>query len=159
MKTSTAATNAAAVMEPCPSPSSHQQVRRWLEDFAARVRAADYDGGRAMLADDVVGFGTFARMLVGLDALVAGQWKQIWGCTRNFRFLLDEAHVVVCDELAWIATPWHSQGRDEHGGWFDRHGRCTLILRRADHGKWLCCHSHYSRLPTPKPTANGATPA
>jgi ketosteroid isomerase-like protein len=132
-------------------------VHRWLDDFAAAVRAVDYDAGRALFDPAVVAFGTFARMEIGRDNLVDGQWRKIWGCTRGFRFVLDQAHVNVEGDIAWVAAPWHSQGRDESGQWFDRHGRTTLILSRRD-GKWLCVHSHYSRIPEPK--SNGtATPA
>jgi ketosteroid isomerase-like protein len=147
----------AASATPSINPA-HAEVRRWLEDFAACVRTVDYDRGRAMFAEEVVGFGTFARMLVGRENLIAGQWKNIWGCTRGFRFIMDEAHVDATGEMAWVATPWHSEGRDEAGQWFDRHGRCTLILKKAA-GKWLCVHSHYSRLPVTKKVDGVATPA
>ena len=85
--TMTAATRV-AVASPSINPA-HAEVRRWLEEFAASVRAVDYDRGRAMFAEEVVGFGTFARMLVGRENLIAGQWKNIWGCTRGFRFVRD----------------------------------------------------------------------
>ena len=132
----------------------------WLETFAACVRGVDYDGARVMFDLDVVGFGTFAGMLIGRENLIEGQWKNIWGCTRGFRFLLDDAHAQVSGdgEMAFIATPWVSQGRDAAGQWFDRHGRCTLVLRKTgDH--WRCVHSHYSRVPRPENVGGGATPA
>jgi ketosteroid isomerase-like protein len=153
------ATSADPTTSPNVSRFVELEVRRWLDRFAAAVRAVDYDSARAMFDEDVVGFGTFARMLVGRENLIAGQWKNIWGCTRGFRFLMDEAHISVSGELAWVATPWISQGRDEHGKWFDRHGRSTLILRQRGDGKWLCVHSHYSRQPTPNRAAGDATPA
>jgi ketosteroid isomerase-like protein len=137
-----------------------EDVREWLETFAACVRDVDYDRARAMFDVDVVGFGTFAGMLVGRENLIAGQWKNIWGCTRGFRFLLDAAHVDVSGDgaMAFVATPWHSQGRDPAGHWFDRLGRCTLVLRKTGGGDWLCVHSHYSRQPTPAIVGGGATP-
>ena len=135
----------------------HASIHAWLEDFAAAVRGVDYDAGRELFDPDAVGFGTFARMAVGREKLIEAQWRKIWGCTRGFRFLSDEAVIQVEGNTAWIAAPWHSEGRDEHGRWFDRHGRTTLILRRRD-GRWFCVHSHYSRVPTPN--INGAaTPA
>jgi ketosteroid isomerase-like protein len=154
------------LMTPTPSPiapstprlSPQEEVLRWLEDFAGCVRAVDYDRAREMFDVDVVGFGTFARMLIGRENLANGQWRNIWGCTRGFRFKLDEARVETIGEMAWIASPWHSEGRDEEGNWFDRHGRCTLILRRRG-GRWLCVHSHHSRRPEPSSAAGGATPA
>ena len=132
-------------------------VRTWLDAFSAAVRAVDFEAARALFDADVVSFGTFARKVVGIDKLVDGQWKVIWGCTRNFRFLMDEAYIEINGEVngeasgsfAWIATPWMSQGRDERGTWYDRAGRCTLVLRRVD-GPWRCVHSHFSREPAPK---------
>jgi ketosteroid isomerase-like protein len=123
-------------------------VRRWLEDFSAAVRAVDYDRGRTMFAPEVVGFGTYASMLVGLDRLVAGQWQHIWGVTRGFTFRLDEAHGGVSGGLAWVAVPWDSQGRNAAGAWYDRPGRATFVLTRRD-GVWLALHSHLSLYPTP----------
>ncbi len=136
---------------------SQQQLRDWLERFAECVRAVDYESAAGMFDEDVVSFGTFARMLIGRDELVEGQWKNIWACTRSFGFLLDEAHIEVSGELAWIAVPWTSQGRDEHGRWYDRPGRCTLVLRRRAQ-RWLCVHSHHSRQPAPRKLGQ-ATPA
>ena len=163
MSTATATATRPSVMR----PTAADEIRRWLETFAACVRDVDYDRARDMFDPGVVGFGTFASMLVGREELIDGQWRNIWGCTRGFRFVLEQAHVEVsgAGEMAFVATPWHSQGRDAAGNWFDRLGRCTLVLRRhggagADGaGAWRCVHSHYSRQPEPKITAGGATPA
>lgn len=125
------------------------EIRRWLEDFSAAVRAVDYERGRAMFAPDVVGFGTYAGMLTGLDRLVAGQWRNIWGVTRGFTFRLDEMHCGVSGDQAWVAVPWDSQGQTAEGTWFDRPGRATIILERRD-GRWLAIHTHFSLYP---PTA------
>lgn len=146
------------VRRPCGTPNSRMEIRQWLEDFADCVRRADYDRAGEMFDEQVVGFGTYARMLIGRDALIEGQWKKIWGCTKGFHFLLDEAHLDIKDTVAWVASPWVSQGRDGDGRWYDRHGRCTLILTKAG-GKWLCIHSHYSRQPVPKKCDGLATPA
>ena len=148
-------------MKTAAAPSIHPSdsdpgPRAWLERFAAAVRGMDYQTGREMFDDNVVAFGTLARMVSGLDPLIEQQWQKIWGCTRGFHFLLDEAHIQTDGDVTWIATPWQSQGRDDTGHWFDRRGRCTLILHRKG-GRWLCVHSHYSREPIPKTT--GGTPA
>jgi ketosteroid isomerase-like protein len=131
---------------------THEQdaaaIRRWLEDFSAAVRAVDYERGMTMFAAEVVGFGTYASMLEGLDNLVAGQWKNIWGVTRGFAFRLDDLHCGVSGNLAWVAVPWDSQGQTAAGEWYDRPGRATLILARRD-GRWLCTHSHLSLYPRP----------
>ncbi|MEA2709340.1 MAG: hypothetical protein QOF78_1941, partial [Phycisphaerales bacterium] len=114
-----------------PSKSALVEIRHWLEAFAECVRAVDYDRARDMFADNVVGFGTFATMVVGRDRLIDGQWRNIWGCTRGFKFLLDAAHIETsaAGDMAFVAAPWISQGRDTTGKWFDRPGRSTLVLR------------------------------
>lgn len=127
-------------------PTDEQQIREWLESFASAVRDVDYERGRTMVAEDVVGFGTYASMLEGLENLVEGQWKNIWGVTRGFRFRLDEAHIGVSGDLAWVATPWDSQGQHADGTWFDRPGRATIILVQRN-GQWLAKHTHLSLYP------------
>ena len=124
------------------------EIRRWLEEFSAAVRAVDYDRGATMFAPEVIGFGTFAGMLVGHDNLIAGQWKNIWGVTRGFTFRLDDLHGGVDGDLAWVAVPWDSQGRRASGEWYDRPGRATFVLARRE-GRWLALHSHLSLYPTP----------
>jgi len=138
------------------------EIRDWLETFAQCVRDVDFDRARPLFDLDVVGFGTYAAMLTGREALIDGQWRNIWGCTRGFHFLLEAAHIDVSSagDMAFVATPWISQGRDASGNWYDRLGRCTLVLRkRPRDGAWLCIHSHYSRQPTPDNVAPGVTPA
>ena len=144
--------------------SAPPDIRRWLETFAQCVRDVDYNRARGLFDPDVVGFGTFAGMLVGRENLIDGQWRNIWACTRGFHFLLDAAHVDVSSDgdMAFVASPWISQGRDAAGHWYDRLGRCTLVLRKRDGGSgggWLCVHSHYSRQPNPEKVGGGATPA
>ena len=126
------------------------EIRQWLEDFSAAVRAVDYERGMTMFAPEVVGFGTYASMLVGLDTLVAGQWKNIWGVTRGFAFRLDELHCGVSGDQAWVAAPWTSQGKDATGAWYDRPGRATVIFVRRE-GAWRALHSHFSLRPGTPP--------
>ncbi|HET7036348.1 MAG TPA: nuclear transport factor 2 family protein [Thermomicrobiaceae bacterium] len=121
-------------------------IRDWLEEFAAAVRAVDYDTGRTMFAPEAVGFGTFAGVVRGQPKLEAQQWRNIWGVTRGFTFRLDELSGGVAGELAWVALPWDSEGRDASGAWYARPGRATLILERRD-GHWLAVHSHFSLYP------------
>ena len=124
------------------------EIRRWLEEFSAAVRAVDYDRGATMFAPEVIGFGTFAGMLVGRDNLIAGQWRNIWGVTRGFTFRLDDLHGGIEGDLAWVAVPWDSQGQRADGAWYDRPGRATFVLTRRE-GRWLAIHSHLSLYPTP----------
>jgi ketosteroid isomerase-like protein len=124
------------------------QIKAWLDEFAAAVRAVDYDHGQTMFAPDVVGFGTYAGMLTGLDALVAGQWRNIWGVTRGFTFRLDQLQAGISGDQAWVAVPWDSEGRRGQGEWFARPGRATIILERRE-GRWLARHTHFSLYPQP----------
>jgi ketosteroid isomerase-like protein len=119
------------------------EIRRWLEDFSAAVRAKDYACGRKLFADEVVAFGTRATMVFDLDSLTREQWRPIWGVTRGFRFNLEQARIDIEQEIAWIAAPWASQGGNDSQGWYDRSGRATYILRRRE-GRWLAVHSHHS---------------
>ena len=121
-------------------------IRVWLAEFAAAVRAVDYDKGRTMFAPEAVGFGTYAGVVRGQPNLEAQQWRNIWGVTRGFTFRLDELSGGVSGELAWVAVPWDSEGRAASGEWYDRPGRATLILERRD-GRWLAVHSHFSLYP------------
>lgn len=123
-----------------------QAIRQWLEEFSAAVRAVDYERGKTMFAQEVVGFGTYAGMLEGLDNLAAGQWQNIWGVTRGFTFRLDDLRWGVSGDQAWVAVPWDSQGREPDGSWFDRPGRATIVLERRD-GRWLAIHTHFSLYP------------
>jgi ketosteroid isomerase-like protein len=123
-----------------------REIRDWLERFAEAVRAVDYERGKTMFAPEVVGFGTYASMLVGLENLVAGQWTNIWGVTRGFTFRLDEMHCGISGDQAWVAAPWDSEGQNEDGTWYDRPGRATIILERRD-GVWLAVHTHLSLYP------------
>ena len=126
--------------------NDEREIRQWLEEFADAVRDVDYELGKTMFGADVVGFGTYASMLVGLEALVEGQWKNIWGVTRGFRFRLDEMHFGVVNDDAWVAVPWDSEGQNPDGSWYERPGRATIILERRD-GRWVAIHTHLSLYP------------
>jgi ketosteroid isomerase-like protein len=126
--------------------SKEREIREWLEQFAEAVRDVDYERGKTMFSPDVVGFGTYASMLVGLEALAEGQWTNIWGVTRGFRFRMDEMHFGVVNDDAWVAVPWDSEGQNADGTWYDRPGRATIILERRD-GRWLAVHTHLSLYP------------
>jgi ketosteroid isomerase-like protein len=122
------------------------EVELWLERFAACVRARDYDAGRELFADDVVGFGTYTPYAEGLDELVENQWKPVWSATRDFHFDLAGARVEIRGELAWVATEWSSTGIGPTGQTFERRGRVTIVLRRDPAG-WRAVHTHLSHNP------------
>lgn len=122
------------------------ELRQWLEAFAARVRARDFDGARPMIAEDVVSFGTKAAMVAGRDNLIAEQWRHIWPTIEGFRFDLDTLHWRRTDDLAWAALTWTSQGFRPDGTPFLRPGRATFAFARRD-GQWLATHTHFSLFP------------
>ncbi len=121
-------------------------IRRWLDDFAAAVRARDFSAGRALFADNVCAFGTRATRITGLDDLEADQWRPIWNSTRGYHFDYDDASIEVSGDIAWVAIRWHSQGKDSRGDWYDRFGRATYILRKIQ-GRWVATHTHHSLNP------------
>jgi len=126
------------------------EVRQWLEDFSAAVRAVDYAAGEKMFAPDVVGFGTVGVMLKGLQTLINSQWKHVWGVTSGFHFHMDHLTCSGAGDVAWAAVPWTSWGRTRDGQGFVRHGRGTYILHRRN-GKWLAVHTHHSLDPSGTP--------
>jgi ketosteroid isomerase-like protein len=123
-------------------------VERWLEEFAAAVRAADYARGAALFEKDALGFGTVAARAEGLEDLVRSQWRQVWDSTEGFAFDLAGARIEVKGDLAWVAAGWSSTGLDPSGAPFPRVGRATLVLRRHGEG-WRAAHSHFSLRPGP----------
>ncbi|HLE26999.1 MAG TPA: nuclear transport factor 2 family protein [Anaerolineales bacterium] len=125
---------------------TEQAIRAWLTELQACVRAVDYDRAQKIFAPDVVGFGTYASMAQGLEALRAEQWSNIWPTIREFTFRLDELHWGGEGDLAWAACPWDSIGFHAGGTAFARPGRVTVILERRD-GAWLAVHTHFSLYP------------
>jgi ketosteroid isomerase-like protein len=125
---------------------SESIVREWLVEFAEAIRTRDFKRGRALFADDVVGFGTVASRCDGLVELESRQWRHVWGVTSDFEFDLDHAVGYACGELATAACSWQSYGLREDGSKFLRRGRCTFIFTiRSD--KCLAVHSHFSMVP------------
>lgn len=135
----------AAIIGPSQSASPEVQlaVCQWLEDFAAAVRAVDYQRARQLFAHDVYAFGSRADVVEGIDDLMARQWQRIWPHTRGYHFDLAQVHCGGEENLAWAAVPWQSQGDCGDGTWFHRQGRATFILRHYPDG-WRAVHSHHS---------------
>lgn len=121
-------------------------LRGWLRDFSACVHAVDFEGGRAMCAPDLVAFGTVAEFVVGLDRVMAEQWRRVWPNIREFTILADRALGGITGDHAWVAAPWDSRGVRADGSTFPRPGRLTIILERR-HGRWLATHTHFSLSP------------
>jgi ketosteroid isomerase-like protein len=125
-------------------------AKDWLAEMEDCVRTLGYERCRAIFAEDVVGFGTKATLVVGLDALEREQWRQIWGTIRGFTFSLEHLHVrSYGNEGIWLACPWMSEWQPAGGAWLKRPGRITAVLeRRGD--RWLAVHTHHSLAPKPE---------
>jgi ketosteroid isomerase-like protein len=133
------------------SPTVHEEVTGWFRHLERCVRAVDFEGARPIFVDEAVGFGTFGAMLDGLDALVAGQWQQIWPNIEGFTFDLETLRFGTGGGLVWAICRWDSIGRDASGATFDRPGRATVILERRD-GALKALHTHFSLVPRPAST-------
>ncbi len=123
-------------------------LRDWLRALESRVRAVDFDGGRALCSRDLVAFGTVAELVRGLDRVVVEQWQRVWPNIRDFTIRADEAVGGIRDDQAWVAAPWDSVGVRADGSTFRRPGRLTIAFARSD-GQWLATHTHFSLTPTP----------
>lgn len=135
---------------PMTEETARQIAHDWLLAMQSHVRAVDYHGARALFRDDVVGFGTYSGVLTGLDQLLTGQWRHVWGTIRDFTFRVAELHAGGDGDLLWVACPWDSQGtHPDSSGTFNRPGRVTVVLTRDDN-RWLAAHTHFSLYP---PTA------
>ena len=120
-------------------------ISDWLAAWEETINARDYQAARLLFADDVVAFGSLAGHMSGLDELEQRQWRAIWENTRSFRF---DPPIVVKQtaDLVVLACRWRSEGMLPEGGWYDRSGRCTLVLGHTASG-WRCAHSHFSMDP------------
>ena len=130
---------------------TESDVRQWLAEFAECVRSENYERGRRLFGPGVYSFGTVAEAASGLDQLVATQWRQVWGRTRDFT--IDSSNAVIepvkDGALGYALISWRSfkKGAETDGG--ERVGRATLIFESAPdapHGI-RAVHSHFSKKP------------
>lgn len=129
------------------STVDEQSVRVWVDDWGAEIALVDLTAGRRRFIADVVAFGTFADVVVGLDRLHDEQWSQVWPKIDAFRFLTNDMEVLVSpDRLMAVAiVGWDSVGIAEGGSRFPRPGRATVVLRRDTvNAVWLGTHTHFS---------------
>ena len=122
-------------------------VRAWFETLARHCRAVDYEGARAIFAEDMVAFGTFTAFMQGRDLAEQKQWRNVWGTIRNFRYDLDKVEAIVsADRLTGIGMAvWQSDGFYPNGDPFDRPGRTTVVLARKKIGDpFAAVHTHMS---------------
>jgi ketosteroid isomerase-like protein len=120
----------------------------WLASFQDCVRQVDYVRARRLFCEDVVGFGSHAGHLHGLDDLSGRQWQAVWPNIEGFCFDSDRAvcHPSQAGDLVCISVPWRSTGFDANGLAFPRNGRATILLVFIG-GAWRARHTHYSLLP------------
>lgn len=125
-------------------------VEEWFETFGRLVAAEEFAPARALVADDVVSFGTAAELVEGIDHLVDDQWRRIWPNIEAFEFR--DVRARGEDDRAWGGVTWTSTGFDEAGEPYHRPGRATVTFERRD-GRWLAVHTHFSLYPgTPQET-------
>jgi ketosteroid isomerase-like protein len=124
-----------------------EQVADWVAAWGSEVTAADIRSGRERFAANLTAFGTHADVVEGRDRVEAEQWSKIWPAIEDFAFDLEHLQVIASpDGLVAVAiVPWTSVGLAADGTRFDRPGRATIVLERADPASpWLGTHTHFS---------------
>lgn len=122
----------------------NDKALEWLRQWEVAINAADFTAARLLFSPDVVSFGTLAGSTTGIQELETLQWRKVWPTIKDFRF--DSPRILVIGGTvpsALIVSLWHSKGKTVDGGWYDRKGRATLLLR-LQNNLLLCCHSHLS---------------
>jgi ketosteroid isomerase-like protein len=122
-------------------------IVEWVADWGAEVAAADIRSARHRFDEELIAFGTYADVVVGRDAVEAGQWSHIWPAIEDFEFLLEDLRVRLSPDglMAVAIVPWSSSGIDADGNPFDRPGRATIVLERDAVGApWSGTHTHFS---------------
>ncbi len=127
--------------------TDQQSVKDWVDGWSSEVAEVDLTAGRRRFSDDVVAFGTFADVVVGLDALHRDQWSQVWPKIEDFRFLTDDMEIVVSPDrlMAVAVVGWSSTGIAEDHTRYPRPGRATVVLTRGTpEAEWVGVHTHFS---------------
>ena len=129
------------------APEDLAAVRAWFDALSGHCRAIDYEGARAIFAEDMIAFGTFTDFMSGRDLAEQKQWRNVWGTIRNFRYDLDKVEAIVsADRLTAVGMGvWQSDGYHPNGDRFDRPGRTTVTLgRKAVGDAFVATHTHMS---------------
>jgi ketosteroid isomerase-like protein len=129
-------------------------VHEWFRRLGEYCAAVDYTSAQALFAEEVVSFGTKAKIVTGLNPLQANQWEGIWPNIQDFQIEMETIHAGGDDTFAWGIATWTSTGFDEGGTPFHRPGRATVILHRRN-DRWLAIHTHFSLAPGTPPRTYG----
>jgi len=134
-------------MRAAPDATDLEAVRHWFARLADCVRSVDYEAAFPLFAKDLVAFGTYDDFVTGREQVMEAQWTKVWPTIRDFRWRLDEVTAIVSpDRLAAAGLAiFESDGFRRDGTRFDRRGRATVVLARAEVGAdWVAEHSHMS---------------
>jgi ketosteroid isomerase-like protein len=135
------------------SPPTDDAVHRWLDRFAELVRARDTATAETMFHADCTAFGTRTAHMTSRHQLVEEQWLPIWHTTEGFHFLATGRGVAAADDGSVIVATalWSSDGIDEDGGRYPRHGRATIVFESATESEGtphlVARHTHFSVVP------------
>jgi len=126
-------------------PSIRAEILDWLDRFAACVREVDYAAARPFWHPGILAFGTYQRVLQGLEDWGVRQWDNVWPRTADFAFAAGETRVLASPDgaMAVAIAPWNSTGFHKDGTTFPRPGRATIVLARNG-DTWVGVHSHMS---------------
>jgi ketosteroid isomerase-like protein len=133
-------------MNDAPKELDQSDVETWFQTLQRCVRAVDYAAARPIFAAEVIGFGTYAEVVTGLDRLQANQWSNVWPKIRDFTFDLSQLHWGWSGDEGWAVVTWTSTGYHPDGTPFHRPGRATVIFGRLE-GQIVALHTHFSLSP------------
>ena len=138
------------------SAEDQAQMRAWLETWEAKIQAIDFAAARAGFDEGIASFGTHADIVIGLDELENGQWRQVWPTIADFHWRMEQLRSGVSSDrlLGFAIVPWRSNGFHADGSTYDRLGRATIVFSRDDTSEpWRAIHTHISLNPgTPAPS-------
>lgn len=137
-----------------PTTDAAADVSAWMQRWQELINGGDIETARPMFDTTVVAYGSLTAVMEGRDELIAGQWSRMWPRLRDFAFDFNRMYILgdSADSIVAVAVPWTSLGR-KGNGWYDRRGRCTLVLRRSG-DELRCVHSHFSMEPGIPPIAD-----
>jgi uncharacterized protein (TIGR02246 family) len=119
-------------------------VRRLIEDWAAAVRAKDFDGILRHHSPQILMFDVPPPLQSkGLDAY-RRTWDLFFSWTHEpVVFDIVEMSVTSDHDVAFVAAVMRCSGREISGEDIDLEFRLTVGLRRVD-GQWTVMHEHHS---------------